>query len=346
MYNKNLVYNIEIWLNSILGNVSEIEIYSHQYNIFSEVIKVKCLHDLNIQKIVIKRYNSERRFPKDLRSCIQNEYKILKYLHDRFSDLHGINVIRPIGILLESNILISEDFSGNKLNQLILNNARLIPSKLRTKSLSSYLYLAGKWLRYFQEFTKQEQSYSFNGSDYLEKIKNKLKSSVKYGLVEADHSRIYDFAADRIQKKSDLFLESVGSHGDFAPWNILATEDEIRVLDFDRFSYRSKYEDLTCFISALEGNKSILGVQSKTINFLLKSFWEGYGSQQIDLNVFNLYMLLSTLKNLNNIDLSRDSNTKIFDILYERYRKRCLINLYRKKILDGIECENFLTLKD
>jgi hypothetical protein len=342
---QSSLQEIEKWLHSIFDNISCVEIYEHHYFIFSEVIKVKCLQDQIELRFVIKKYTAGRRSSQDLRSCVQNEYKILKYLHDRFSHLQGINVIRPIGFLLDSNILITEDFSGNKLNQLILSNARWIPSKFKIKSLCLYLYRAGRWLRYFQEFTKKQESFSFGESDYLKKIKRRLQLSVNYGLSETDHDKIFDFVVDRIPKASHLSLESVGYHGDFTPWNILATEDEIRVLDFDRFSYRSKYDDLTFFISALQGSRSILGVQDKNINVLLKSFGDGYGLQQIDLNVFNLYMLLNTLKNLNNIDLNQNSNTKIFDILYERNRKRRLINLYRKNILEGIGSENFLMLE-
>jgi hypothetical protein len=343
--NQDLLQEIEGWLHPLFGTISCFEIYDHHYNIFSEIIKVKCLHDQVERNFVIKKYIAGRRSSHDLRSCIQNEYNILSYLHDRFSDLHGFNVIRPFAILLDRNILITEDFPGNKLNRLILNNARWIPSKFGIKRLRSYLFQVGKWLKYFQQFTKRKELFSFQESDYLEKIQKRLALSTQYGLLETDHYKIYDFVADKIPKMSHLLLESVGYHGDFTPWNILATEDEIRVLDFDRFSYRSKYDDLTFFISALEGNKSILGMQNQNINFLMKSFWNGYGLQQMDLNFLNLYMLLNTLKNLNNIDLNQNSNTKIFDILYERYRKRRLINLYLKNILDGIGSENFLMLE-
>ena len=127
-----LLQEIEKWLYSTFDNISCVEIYDYHYFIFSEIIKVKFLQDQIELRLVIKKFIAGRRSSQDLRSCVQNEYKILKYLHDRFSDLQGINVIRPIGILLDSNILITEDFPGNKLNQLILSNARWISSNLKT----------------------------------------------------------------------------------------------------------------------------------------------------------------------------------------------------------------------
>jgi len=340
-----LLQEIEEWLHPIFDNISCLEIYDHGNFIFSEIIKVKFFQDQIEQRFVIKKYIAGRRSSKDLTSCVQNEYNILTYLYHKFSGLHGFNVIRPIAILLDRNILITEDFPGNKLNSLILNNARWIPSNVRFKRLTSYLFQAGKWLRYFQEFTKKQELFSLHESDYLEKVKQKLTLSINYGLVETGHHEIYDFVSKKISKASHLFLESVGYHGDFSPWNILARENEIRVLDFDRFAYRSKYDDLTFFISALQGNKSILGMQKRKINLLIKCFLDGFGLEQIDWNVFNLHMVLTTLKNLNNIDLNQNSNKKIFDILYERYRKKRLIDLYLQNILNGISSDNFLILE-
>lgn len=336
---------IEEWLYPLFDNISCLEIYDHHVFTFSEIIKVKCLHDQIELRFVIKKYIEGRRSSQNSRSCVENEYNILTYLYHRFSALHGFNVIRPIAILLDRNILITEDFSGIKLNWLILNNARWIPSNVRLKRLSSYLFQAGKWLRYFHEFTKREDFFSLQESDYLEKVKKRLSLSDNYGLLETGHHEIYDFVSEKISKVNHLLLESVGYHGDFSPWNILARKDEIRVLDFDRFAYRSKYDDLTFFISALQGNKSILGMQKQKINLLIKCFLDGFGLEQIDLNFFNLYMLLNTLKNLNNIDLNQNSNKKIFDILYERYRKKRLVDYYVKNILDGIGSDNFLMLE-
>ena len=46
---------------------------------------------------------------------------------------------------------------------------------------------------------------------------------------------------NKFKKIGNQQLDMVGYHSDFTQWNVLARDDEIRVLDFDRFSYRNKY---------------------------------------------------------------------------------------------------------
>ena len=45
-------------------------------------------------------------------------------------------------------------------------------------------------------------------------------------------------------------------------------------------------------------------------------------------DIFILYMLKNTLKAMNMIDIYKNANDQLINILYEKYRKRKRINLY------------------
>ena len=47
---------IEEWLYPLFDNISCLEIYDHHVFTFSEIIKVKCLHDQIELRFVIKKY--------------------------------------------------------------------------------------------------------------------------------------------------------------------------------------------------------------------------------------------------------------------------------------------------
>jgi hypothetical protein len=339
----NHIYkDVEEALHPIFGKISSMKIYDYQRFLFSEIFKAKCFHNQGERNIVIKKYTEETRSYDTLRFSLEKEYHTLLFLYDKFKAFQGLSVVRPITILPEKNILITEHFDGKKLNELIIKDARWLPLKPQIERLQFILFQAGKWLRTFQEFTKKQTSVLFQKIDYSEKIQKRLELFWQYGLEKSYKKKINDFINKTIKEANGTSLEIVGYHGDFTPGNILVTDSEIGVLDLDRFDFRPKYDDLTIFLAALEGNKSILGMQKKYINILVKSFLHGYGIDQINLNLFNIYIFLNTLKKLSNIDLNQHSNIKTLDIIYEKLRKKRLINVYLRYILDGIEAKNFL----
>ncbi|MGR3302294.1 MAG: phosphotransferase [Candidatus Scalindua sp.] len=326
-YIRRIIGNIREDLFPALGNFTKHEICGHQCLTFSEIYSVKLYFKQSVKSIILKKYLKEKRANDDQLS-VEREYNILNFLYQRFLSLEGINVIKPLAFLLEEDILITEEFVADKLNSLIVNEVRWIPSKRKKKQIENYFFQCGRWLRDFQKFTRKNEVTPFSHDRYVENIEKKLASSIKYGLKKTFHKKIYQFIDDRFKRIGNQKLDLVGYHGDFTPWNVLASDNEIRVLDLDRFSYRNMYEDLTLFLCCLESEKSIVGMTNKNINILKDAFIQGYDIEKMVHDIFNLYILKNTLKALNCIDIYKNANTKSIDLLYEKYRKKRQIKLY------------------
>ena len=322
-----------------LGKLSSYEICGTEELVFSQICRIKLCYKESTKCIVLKKYLKEKR-ANDNQPSVEKEYNILYYLYQRFLSLEGINVIKPLAFLPEEDILITEEFIADKLNFLIVNDIRWIPSKEKKKQVKNYFSQCGRWLRYFQKFTKRDEFIPFSQDRYIENIEKKLASSIKYGLKKTFHKEIYRLIDNKFRRIGDQKLDLVGYHGDFAPWNVLASDKEIRVLDLDRFSYKNMYEDLTLFLCCLEGAKSIVGMTNKNINILKDAFVQGHDIEKMNQDIFDLYILKNTLKVLNRIDIYKNANTKSLNLLYEKYRKKRQIKFYLSYINNLIDNKN------
>lgn len=317
-----------------LGNILRYEVCAQERLMFSETCRVELYFKECKKTIFLKKYHNENRSDDDPKPSAEREYNILKYLHDKFSPLQGMNVIKPTTFLSDEDILVTEEFVGRKLNAFIVEQLRWIPSYQKKRQIKTYFHQCGRWLRHFQEFTKKDEPVRFRKDIYLENIEKRLDSCAKYGLKNTLSKKIRGFIDTRFKRIGNRQLDLVGYHSDFTPWNVLASDEGIRVLDFDRFSYRDRYEDLTLFLAALEGNKGIVGVIDRNIDVLKDAFLHGYGTKDTNRDIFDLYVLKNALRALSMIEIHKDANTKFHDVLYERYRKKKQIKLYLSYVDD------------
>lgn len=317
-----------------LGNILRYEVCAQERLRFSEIYRVELCFKECKKTIFLKEYHNENRSDDDPKPSTEREYNILKYLHDKFSPLQGMNVIKPTIFLSDEDILVTEEFAGRKLNALVVEQLRWIPSHQKKKQIKTHFHQCGRWLRHFQEFTNRNEVIPFNKDSYVENMERRLDSCAKYGLKNSLYKKIHGFIDAKFKRIGNQQLDLVGYHSDFTPWNVLASDEGIRVLDFDRFSYRDRYEDLTLFLPALEGNKVIVGVIDRNIDVLKDAFLHGYDTKDMNRDILDLYELKNTLKTLSMIEIHKDANTKFLDVLYERYGKKKQIKLYLSYVDD------------
>jgi len=333
-YIKNTICIIEKQLYPSYGKLNRFQLYKRHRYVYSEVLKIRLYFSKFTQDVVIKRLLPEKRSSSNLALTVELEYCLLRDLYKEFSSLTKINVIKPLIFIPEDHILVTEDFPGDKLDALIVDTVRWLPSPKTLRSIGYYCFLSGRWLRQFQEFTIDEAPIDLTKEYFINSIDNKFESARKYGLEKHLCGEIYAFIDRKFADIAQQKLKSVGYHSDFSPWNILARNGEIRVLDFDRFSHRCKYDDLTFFLCCLEVNKGIIGMSSRSISYLKENFEAGYDMIDCNNDILDLYLLKNTLKCISMVDIEHYSNTKYVHILYERFRKRRQI----KVLLSFLKC--------
>jgi len=343
---EEIIYKLENRLYPHFGKLQAIEITSQNRLIFSEVTNAILSYNQTTKKVVLKRLLAQNRKANlNLSAIVEREYQILNYLYNRFSSLQKMNVIRPLAILSEESVLVTENFPGDKLNALILEKLRFFPNRENLTTVTNHSFLCGKWLKYFHDFTTKEEAATLERASYLADLNDMLTVVERNELNDIVRQRIYQFVNEKFRRINKQHLRLVGYHTDFTPWNILIKDDELRVLDFDRFSHRCQYEDLTFFICCLDAIKSVIGIFATNIDRLKRAFLEGYGTADIDKNILQLYILKNAVKCLNMVDISKIANIKYVDRKYERFRKKrekktLLFNL--KQLLNGRYLINLL----
>jgi len=318
-----------------LGKISGYEVCRRERLMFSETCRVELYFKQCKKAIFLKKYHYENRSNDDPKPSVEKEYNILRYLRHKLSPWEGLSVIDPITYLSDEDILVTEEFVGDKLSCFIVGLLRWKPSQEKKRQIQGYFRQCGRWLRHFQEFTKRNEVKPFSKEIYIENINKKLDNCVKYGLKNKSFTKIHRFIDSKFERIGNRQqLDLGGYHGDFTPWNVLASHEEIRVLDFDRFSYGVGYDDLTLFLTALEGYKSIVGMTDRNIDLLKDNFLRGYDTENLDHDIIDLHLLKNTLKSLSMIDIHKNANTTLFDIYYEKYRKKKQVKLYLSSLDD------------
>ena len=315
-----------------LGNMSDFDVYHEEQSIFSHTWKIRLHYGHATKNIVLKESSREPGPGSKDRRAVEAEYDILQILHEKFLKVKGINVVMPLACLPEDDILALEVFPGNKLNTVIVDHLRWLPSQGVKKEIEDYFTQCGQWLRLFQQFTRKDVNVTFEKSLYLEDIHSLFGALEKYGISSILQKKILGFIDTGFEKIGVRQLDLVGYHSDFTPWNVLVDDGEIAVMDFGQFSYSNSYDDLTLFVATLEGYKSVVGIIGKHISRMRSAFLEGYGTRTIDPDIFDLLLLKNTLKSIWMMDVSANGNTGIIDRVYGDYRKRKQLGIHLRRL--------------
>ena len=192
-YLEKTISSIEKQLHHSYGKLNRFQVYQHNRYVFSEVLKIRLYFSKLTQNVVLKRLLPERRSNNNLALAVEREYRLLNSLYNEFSSLPKINVIKPLTFLPNDHILVTEDFPGDKLDTLIVDTVRWLPSSKTLRTIGDYCFLSGSWLRRFQEFTTDEAPVHLTRDYYLENINKKLEFPETYGLTEPLCAEIYTF---------------------------------------------------------------------------------------------------------------------------------------------------------
>lgn len=207
------------------------------------------------------------------------EYDILDFLWPRFRGITGCSVPRPIAVLPESETVIMEFIEGSLLEEHMDRSLLYGTSRSRFREVKQLFFLAGSWLKHFQEFTDVGNSKEGN----LDSIHEKIETRLNFLEISQD-PRVPKGIKDRVLKYVQTHtypyadnIRLTGRHGDFGPWNIMVRGDEICVIDF--MGYRSDLPalDPLKMLSCFDTMRSRFAFNKRRIDELEQSFLSGFG---------------------------------------------------------------------
>lgn len=205
------------------------------------------------------------------------EFNVGQRLHERFRNEKEFAVIKPVAYYPEFLAIVSEEAPGESLAHLIAREGRFWPAAEKMERLAKHCRRAGQALAAMQKVTPE--SARFNPADLIEYIDLRLQrlvASEQTPFASADRRQILKFLETAIPAIPPEQLGSCGTHGDYAPFNLLAAPEKITVADLTMFKTGSAYNDLTYFHHRLEGYLHKPIYRRQTIRHLQNAFLDGY----------------------------------------------------------------------
>lgn len=222
--------------------------------------------------------------PEKYLTRLATEFNAARRLQAALQDERDIAVIKPLAYFPEWLAIMTEEAAGVTLAELINREGRFWPTAEKVEQLARHCQRAGRALAAIQKNTPE--SSRFEPAHLLEYIDERLQRLVKSEatpLSAWDRQQIIKFLQQALPAVPATQLRTCGTHGDYAPFNVLATAEKITVADFTMFKAGSVYNDLTYFYHRLEGYLHKPIFRAPTIRRLQQAFLTGYaGSPKED----------------------------------------------------------------
>lgn len=207
------------------------------------------------------------------------EYQIMNYLSPMYSGVSGCSVPRPILVVPEANSFVMEYVDAPLLSDL-LKHARYFSTAKNFQELERFFYFSGQWLSRFQKFTVPEETDYKIFENMIARCDDRLR------MIEENQSAFIasNFRSTVMKQITDLInnvkgtkIRISGRHSDFGPWNILAGNDNIYVIDFMGYCKEPLCIDIIKMLACLDEYKYSLFYNSSTVHKLGTGFMNGYG---------------------------------------------------------------------
>ncbi len=186
-------------------------------------------------------------------------------------------VIKPVAYFPEFLAIITEETAGETIADLINQAGKFWPAAEKLDQLAKHCRRSGQALAAIQKATAEVSRFDpAELPEYIDARLQRLVESRRTPFSARDRRQILKFLEQAIPAVPAWQLGLCGAHGDYAPFNVLATAEKITVADFTMFKAGSVYNDLTYFYHRLEGylHKPVFRVT--TIRRLQNAFLTGY----------------------------------------------------------------------
>jgi len=208
---------------------------------------------------------------------LATEFNAARRLQIALQSEAEIAVIKPLAYFPEWLAIITEEAAGVTLADLINREGRFWPAAEKLEQLTKHCRRAGQALAAMQTVTAETARFDpAELLDYIDERLQRLVKSRETPLSATDRQRIVKFLEQTIPAVPVQQLGLCGTHGDYAPFNVLATAEKITVADFTMFKAGSVYNDLTYFYHRLEGYLHKPVFRPSTIRGLQDAFTAGY----------------------------------------------------------------------
>lgn len=200
---------------------------------------------------------------------------------------------RLVGDFSEQGAVVTEKISGLPLQSIIMK-AALLPGFADNGSIALVARRAGEWLRAFHKATSDLPE-PFDGDGLMTDLEKLCQSCRDEGLDEASIKVILG-GARNVVSRARKTVPSSSVLNDFAPLNIVVTEDGIGFCDFARMRVRgNSYEDVATFLASVEALEKYPFCNRSITSQIQESFLDSYGTTQAEASVLRVLKMKALL---------------------------------------------------
>ena len=259
----------------------DFRIVRHLVRPYSEVYRLQLVAPA-IRFVYVKILTPGAKFeknPEKYLTRLATEFNAARRLQTALQNEAEIAVIKPLAYFPEWLAIITAEASGVTLAELINREGRFWPAAEKLEQLTKHCRRAGQALATMQKVTAEAARFDPTGLlEYIDERLQRLVKSEETPLAATDRQQIIKFLEHAIAAIPMPQLGLCGTHGDYAPFNVLATAEKITVADFTMFKAGSVYNDLTYFYHRLEGYLHKPVFRPATVQRLQEAFVAGYGA--------------------------------------------------------------------
>lgn len=210
---------------------------------------------------------------------LQTEFEVAQQLRAALPEQAQFAFVRPVAYYPELLALVTEESRGRVLAEIISDACK--PWALRKALEQTVLHCrrAGQALAAMQAATRSATP--FDPDEFLDYVKLRLQrllESTSVPFSSNDYKLVRNFLERALLVLPAEQLTQCGCHSDYAPFNLLADEERVTVLDFSMFKTGSCYNDVTYFHHRVEGYLHKPIYRTDAIRTVQRAFLEGYNA--------------------------------------------------------------------
>ncbi len=208
---------------------------------------------------------------------LQIEFEVAAHLHERLHAEPGIGIVRPLAYYPDLLALVTEEAPGENLADIVSAACKRWALRNTLHQAVLHCHRAGTALAAMQVATEQtERGEASEILEYIDVRLQRLRASEAVPFSEADYKRVRHFLEQTLQRVPRAQLAQCGCHCDYAPFNLLADNARVTVLDFSMYKVGSCYNDVTYFHHRLQSYLHKPIFNPAAIRTVQSAFLEGY----------------------------------------------------------------------
>lgn len=266
-------------LSTLRNDDTRITIRERRDRLYSTIVFFEASDRQGVQRLMLKKVMKTPRVGPMGEIDAASEYNALKNLYAKYQTVEGCSVPKPVLLLPQFDALVMEAYDA-PLAQDRCGALKYFASREVFNNLKKEIHLAGIWLRHFQNFMGMRLGGPEDLAILVEDSRLRLKKLQTFGskLIPTDlHDRVMGRLERLVHDASGEKISMTIGHGDFGPWNILATPRGITVIDFSTIGETPACSDPLQMFLFLQDQRQNPFQSHGRIAELEEAFSQGYG---------------------------------------------------------------------